>query len=131
MTMTDPIADMLTRIRNSQRANKMVVKMPSSKFKLAVAKILKKEGYIEEFAQNKKGPKITLEITLKKLEKNYAISGIEKVSKPGQRIYVSKKNVKRVLSGFGISIISTSKGVMTNIEARKNGIGGEIICKVW
>lgn len=129
--MTDPIADMLTRIRNAQKANKMVVKLPSSKFKLAIAKILKDEGYIEDAIQHKKAQKITLEIALKKIEDQYAIAGIEKVSKPGQRSYVGKNHLPKVLGGFGIAIVSTSKGVMTNKEARKSGLGGEVVCRVW
>ncbi len=131
MTMTDPIADMLTRIRNAQKSNKTVISLPSSKFKLAISKILKEEGYIDDIIQHKKGQKVTLEITLKKIEDHYAISGIEKVSKPGQRAYVGKNKLPRVLGGFGIAIVSTSKGVMTNAEARKNGLGGEVVCRVW
>lgn len=129
--MTDPIADMLTRIRNAQKSNKTVISLPSSKFKLAIAKILKEEGYVEDMAQHKKGQKVTLEITLRKIEDHYAISGIEKVSKPGQRAYVGKNKLPRVLGGFGIAIVSTSKGVMTNAQARKNGLGGEVVCRVW
>lgn len=129
--MTDPISDMLTRIRNAQRANHMAVLMPSSKFKLALAKILKKEGYIQDVIQHKKGVKITLEVVLKKVGDNYAISEIRRVSKPGQRRYAKKDNVQKVLNNYGIAIISTPKGVMTNIEAKEKGIGGEIICEVW
>jgi len=129
--MTDPIADMLTRIRNAQRANHVAVLMPSSKFKLALAKILKKEGYIQDVIQHKKGIKITLEVVLKKVGDNYAISEIRRVSKPGQRRYAKKDNVQKVLNNYGIAIISTPKGVMTNIEAKEKGIGGEIICEVW
>ena len=129
--MTDPISDMLTRIRNAQRANHMAVLMPSSKFKLALAKILKKEGYIHDVIQHKKGVKITLEVVLKKVGDNYAISEIRRVSKPGQRRYAKKDNVQKVLNNYGIAIISTPKGVMTNIEAKEKGIGGEIICEVW
>ncbi len=129
--MTDPIADMLTRIRNAQKSNKTVISLPSSKFKLAISKILKEEGYIDDIIQHKKGQKVTLEITLKKIEDHYAISGIEKVSKPGQRAYVGKNKLPRVLGGFGIAIVSTSRGVMTNAEARKNGLGGEVVCRVW
>ncbi len=129
--MTDPIADMLTRIRNAQMANHASVKMPSSKFKIALAKVLKKEGYLNDIIQHKKGVKIILEVVLKKDENRYAMSGIKKISKPGQRVYIKKGEVSKVLNGCGISIISTSKGVMTNIEARKNGLGGEIICEIW
>ena len=129
--MTDPIADMLTRIRNAQRANHLNVEMPSSKFKLALAKILKKEGFISDVIQHKKGVMITLEIVLRKIDDHYAISEIKRISKPGQRSYVKKDKVQKVLNNYGIAIISTPKGVMTNIEARKVGVGGEIICEVW
>ncbi|MCK4892272.1 MAG: 30S ribosomal protein S8 [Candidatus Pacebacteria bacterium] len=129
--MTDPIADMLTRIRNAQKANHMAVLMPSSKFKLSLAKILKKEGYVQDVIQHKKGVKITLEVLLKKIEDNYAISEIRRISKPGQRKYVGKKEVSKVLGGYGLSIISTPQGVMTNLEAKKKGLGGEVIFEVW
>ncbi len=129
--MTDPIADMLTRIRNAQRANHLNVEMPSSKFKLALAKILKKEGFISDVIQHKKGVMITLEIVLRRIDNHYAISEIKRISKPGQRSYVKKDKVQKVLNNYGIAIISTPKGVMTNIEARKIGVGGEIICEVW
>ena len=129
--MTDPIADMLTRIRNAQLANHASVKMPSSKFKIALAKVLKKEGYLDDVIQHKKGVKIVLEVVLRKMENNYAISGIKRISKPGQRVYIKKDRISKVLNDCGISIVSTSKGVMTNMEARKNGLGGEIVCEVW
>jgi len=129
--MTDPIADMLTRIRNAQMANHESVKMPSSKFKIALVKVLKKEGYVSDVIQHKKGVKVVLEIVLKKDENRYAISGIKKMSKPGQRLYVKKDKISKVLNNCGISIVSTSKGVMTDAEARKNGLGGEILCEVW
>ena len=129
--MTDPIADMLTRIRNAQRANHVKVQMPSSNFKLAIAKILKKEGYIEDVIQYKKGFKVTLEIVLKKLEDKYAISEIQRVSKPGQRVYTDKNKIPKILNGYGLAIISTSKGLMTNLDAKEKGIGGEIVFKVW
>lgn len=129
--MTDPIADMLTRIRNAQKANHMAVLMPSSKFKLALVKILKKEGYIQDVIQHKKGVKITLEVVLKKIGDNYAISKIRRVSKPGQRRYVSNKKVSKTLGGYGLSIISTHQGVMTNLEAKEKGLGGEVIFEVW
>lgn len=131
MTMTDPIADMLTRIRNAQRANHTNVQMPSSNFKLAIAKILKKEGYIEDVIQYKKGFKVTLEIVLKKNENNYAISEIQRVSKPGQRVYVRKNKMPKILNGYGLAIISTSMGLMTNTDAKEKGLGGEIVFKIW
>ena len=129
--MTDSIADMLTRIRNAQMANHVSVEMPSSKFKVALAKVLKKEGYLNDIIQHKKGVKIILEIVFKKDENRYAISGIKRISRPGQRVYIKKDKVSKVLNGCGISVISTSKGVMTNVEARKNNLGGEIVCEVW
>lgn len=129
--MTDPIADMLTMIRNAQRADYSSVIMPSSKLKLAIIKILKKEGYVEDVIQNKKGVKIILEVILKKIDEQYAISGIKRTSKPGQRVYVSKSKIPNVLNGCGIAIISTSQGIMTNAEAKKRGLGGEVICEVW
>ncbi len=129
--MTDPIADMLTRIRNAQMANHASVEMPSSKFKIALAKVLKKEGYLDDVVQHKKGVKIVLEIVLKKVGSNYAIAGIKRISKPGQRVYIRKDRISKVLNDCGISIVSTSKGVMTSVEARKNGLGGEVICEVW
>jgi len=129
--MTDPIADMLTRIRNAQTANLMSVLIPSSKFKLSLAKILKEEGYIQDVIQHKKGVKITLEVVLKKTGDNYAISEIRRVSKPGQRRYVGKDEVMKVLGDYGLSVISTSEGVMTNLKAKEKGLGGEIIFEVW
>ena len=129
--MTDPIADMLTRIRNAQMANHKSVEIPSSKFKIALAKVLKKEGYLDDIIQHKKGVKIVLEVVLKKDGERYAISGIKRISKPGQRVYIKKDKVSKVLNGCGISVISTSKGIMTNIEAKKNNLGGEILCEVW
>lgn len=129
--MTDPIADMLTRIRNAQTANLMSVLIPSSKFKLSLAKILKEEGYIQDVIQHKKGVKITLEVVLKKTGDNYAISEIRRVSKPGQRRYVGKDEVMKVLGNYGLSVISTSEGVMTNLKAKEKGLGGEIIFEVW
>lgn len=131
MTMTDPIADMLTRIRNAQRANHIKVQMPASNFKLAIAKILKKEGYVDDVIQYKKGFKVTLEIVLKKNEETYAISEIQRVSRPGQRVYVGKNRIPKILNGYGLAIISTSQGLMTNEDAKEKGLGGEIVFKVW
>lgn len=129
--MTDPIADMLTRIRNAQIAGHTNVEMPSSKFKIVLAKVLKKEGYLDDVIQHKKGVKIVLEIILKKVESNYAIAGIKRISKPGQRVYIKKDRISKVLNDCGISIVSTSKGVMTSVEAKKSGLGGEVICEIW
>jgi small subunit ribosomal protein S8 len=130
--MTDPIGDMLTRIRNANRVKHESVEMPSSKMKIEIAKILKKEGYIRDFRYYKFQNKFNLKIFLKYGEKNTNIlKGIERVSKPGRRIYSSKENIEKVLGGLGISILTTSKGVLTDKEARTNNVGGEVICRVW
>ncbi len=132
MSMTDPIGDMLTRIRNANMVKHESVEMPSSKMKIEIAKILKKEGYIRDFRYYKFQNKFNLKIFLKYGEKNTNIlKGIERVSKPGRRIYSSKENVEKVLGGLGISILTTSKGVLTDKEARTNNVGGEVICRVW
>ncbi len=132
MSMTDPIGDMLTRIRNANMVKHESVEMPSSKMKIEIAKILKKEGYIRDFRYYKFQNKFNLKIFLKYGEKNTNIlKGIERVSKPGRRIYSSKENIEKVLGGLGISILTTSKGVLTDKEARTNNVGGEVICKVW
>jgi len=129
--MTDPIGDMITRIKNAQKANHLNVQIPFSKLKLAIAKILKKEGYVDDVIQHKKGFKISLEIVFKKTGDVYAISGIKRISKPGQRIYVGNKKMPKVLGGYGFAIISTSRGIMTNLEAKEKNLGGEVICEVW
>lgn len=127
----DPLANMFTSILNAQKVLKEEVSLPSSKMKLEIAKILKKEGFIEDFKQIQ-GPGFgRLLIKLKYKGKKGVIREIRKVSKPGRRIYVRHKNIPIVLRGFGIAILSTSKGVMTNKEAKKKGIGGEVICEVW
>ena len=132
MSMTDPIGDMLTRIRNANRVKHESVEMPSSKMKIEIAKILKREGYIRDFRYYKFQNKFNLKIFLKYGEKNTNIlKGIQRVSKPGRRIYSSKENIEKVLGGLGISILTTSKGVLTDKEARTNNVGGEIICNVW
>ena len=132
MSMTDPIGDMLTRIRNANMVKHESVEMPSSKMKIEIAKILKKEGYIRDFRYYKFQNKFNLKIFLKYGEKNSNIlKGIERVSKPGRRIYSSKENIEKVLGGLGISILTTSKGVLTDKEARTNNVGGEVICRVW
>ena len=132
MSMTDPIGDMLTRIRNANMVKHESVEMPSSKMKIEIAKILKKEGYIRDFRYYKFQNKFNLKIFLKYGEKNTTIlKGIERVSKPGRRIYSSKENIEKVLGGLGISILTTSKGVLTDKEARTNNVGGEVICRVW
>ncbi len=132
MSMTDPIGDMLTRIRNANMVKHESVEMPSSKMKIEIAKILKREGYIRDFRYYKFQNKFNLKIFLKYGEKNTNIlKGIQRVSKPGRRIYSSKENIEKVLGGLGISILTTSKGVLTDKEARTNNVGGEIICNVW
>ena len=134
MTMTDPIADMLTRIRNANVAMHDDVRMPSSKLKESLAVVLKSEGYIEDFsvADNEGRPGSTLSITMKySPERARTISGLRRVSKPGLRIYTKADKVPRVLGGLGVAVLSTSKGLMTDREARRAGIGGEILCFVW
>jgi small subunit ribosomal protein S8 len=133
---SDPIADMLTRIRNAHMAGHNNTSMPSSKLKLAIAQILKQEGYIEDFSTDAgDGPQATLRLSLKyvgtRRERRPVISGIERVSTPGRRVYARKADIPWVLSGMGIAILSTPKGVMTGTRARQLGVGGEVLCKVW
>jgi small subunit ribosomal protein S8 len=134
MTMTDPIADMLTRIRNANVAMHDEVTMPASKQKVALAEILRKEGYIESFstAPNPKGPGELLTIMMKySPERARTISGVRRVSKPGLRVYRKADSVPRVLGGLGVAVLSTSQGLMTDREARKRNVGGEVLCYVW
>ncbi len=126
MSMQDPIADMFTRIRNGQMANKVAVSMPSSKLRVSIAKVLKDEGYISDFAVTG-DVKPVIEVTLKYFEGKKVIESIERVSRPGLRIYKKKDELPKVMGGLGIAIVSTSKGVMTDRAARKAGMGGEII----
>jgi small subunit ribosomal protein S8 len=128
--MSDPIADMLTRIRNAQVVNKTAVAMPSSKLKVAIARVLKDEGYIESFAIAENGGKPTLNIELKYYAGRPVIERIERVSRPGLRIYRGKTDIPTVMNGLGVTIISTPQGVMTDRKARATGIGGEILCYV-
>jgi small subunit ribosomal protein S8 len=130
MSMTDPIADMLTRIRNAQMVEHAVVAMPSSKVKLAIAKVLKDEGYIEGFKVSGEEIKPVLEIALKYYAGRPVIEKIERVSAPGLRIYKGKDDIPRVMNGLGIAIVSTSHGVMTDRKARATGVGGEVLCYV-
>lgn len=130
MSMTDPIADMLTRIRNGQGARKVSVTMPSSKAKVAVAKVLADEGYISAYSTEEDGIKADLTIELKYFEGAPVIEKVQRVSKPGLRIYRGKEELPKVLGGLGVAIVSTSAGVMSDREARQKGIGGEIICVV-
>ena len=137
MTVMDPIADMLTRIRNAVMAGHSTVALPSSKLKLEIAKILKDEGFLEGFevaeAENSVQKVLRLKIKYvgERRERRPVISGIERVSKPGRRIYTKKQDIPWVLSGIGVAIISTPKGVMTGTRARQLGVGGEILRKVW
>ena len=132
MSMTDPIADMLTRIRNAVSAKHDNVLMPSSKIKVAIAKVLKEEGFIRDFDTSVEGPRTMLKIELSYTGRKEAVlSGIKRVSKPGLRVYVQKREIPRVLGGLGLAIVSTSKGVLSGAEAVKNGVGGEVLCQVW
>jgi small subunit ribosomal protein S8 len=132
MGMTDPIADMLTRIRNGNSAKFGKVDIPASKIKIQIARILKDEGYIKNFKVIKDNRQGILRLYLKYDEKNQQVlSSIQRVSRPSRRSYAKKDNLPRVLNGLGLSIMTTSKGVMTEREARKQGVGGEIICTVW
>ena len=129
MSMQDPIADMLTRIRNGQAANKVAINMPSSKLKVAIANVLAAEGYIES-VKVLEGAKPELEITLKYFQGKPVVESIQRVSRPGLRIYKLKDELPKVMGGLGVAVISTSKGVMTDRAARQAGLGGEIICYV-
>ena len=131
MSMQDPLSDMLTRIRNAQMAGKTRVEMPGSKLKAAVAKVLKDEGYIEEFAASNDTGKPRLAIDLKYFDGKPVIAEIDRVSRPGLRQYSGKSDLPEVRAGLGIAIISTSKGVMTDRAARAAGVGGEVLCTVY
>lgn len=132
MVMTDPIADLLTRVRNANAARHEVVEVPSSNIKKAIAEILLQEGYIKELEEYSDGVVPMLRITLKYgADKERVITGIKRISKPGLRIYCKKDEIPKVLNGLGIAIISTSKGLLVDREARKFGLGGEVICYVW
>ncbi|MEW6415995.1 MAG: 30S ribosomal protein S8 [Pseudomonadota bacterium] len=130
MSMSDPIADMLTRIRNAQSVEKASVSMPSSKVKVAIAQVLKDEGYIEDFAVRGEPGKPELELQLKYYAGRPVIERIERVSKPGLRIYKGAQDLPRVMNGLGVAIVSTSSGVMADRHARAKGVGGEILCVV-
>ncbi len=134
MTMTDPIADMLTRIRNANVAMHDEVSMPSSKLKVALAQVLKAEGYIDNFdaLDNSGGPGSTLTISMKySPERERVISGLKRVSKPGLRVYSKNTEIPRVLGGLGVAVLSTSKGLLSDRAARKAKVGGEVLCYVW
>jgi len=130
MSMSDPIADMLTRIRNAQSAEKASVVVPSSKVKVSIARVLKDEGYIDEFAVRDTDGKPVLEIGLKYYAGRPVIERIERVSRPGLRIYKPAKEIPEVMNGLGVAIVSTSRGVMTDRKARATGVGGEVLCIV-
>ena len=130
MTMTDPISDMLTRIRNGQKARKVSVSMPASNAKEAVARVLKDEGYITDYSVSGEGASKELSVELKYFEGVPVIESIKRASRPGLRIYRGKEDLPKVLGGLGVAIVSTSAGVMSDREAREKGIGGEVICIV-
>lgn len=134
MVMTDPIADMLTRIRNASSVKHESVDIPGSKFKVELARILKEEGFIREYKFIENDKQGNLRVFLKYgpgREKERVITGIKRISKPGLRVYANKEEVPRVLGGLGVAIMSTSKGVITDKQARSEGVGGEVICYVW
>ena len=137
MSVTDPIADMLTRIRNAVMAGQKTVTVPNSKIKTAIVQILEKEGYIEGFEEleTKDRPFKTLRIHIKyvgvRRERRPVISGLKRISRPGRRVYTSRRDIPWVRSGIGVSILSTPKGVMTGTRARQLGVGGEILCEIW
>lgn len=135
MSVTDPIADMLTRIRNALMVGHMMVTVPSSKIKVEIAGILKQEGFIEDFYVTEDKPQAVLRIRLKytgdRRQRKPLITGMERVSKPGRRVYAKKEEIPWVLSGLGIAILSTPKGVITGQQARRLGVGGEVLCYVW
>ena len=130
MSMNDPIADMLTRIRNGQVARKVTVEMPSSNLKLAIAKVLEQEGYIQSFETSTEGVKTVLSVALKYFKEQPVIERIERVSRPGLRVYKAADELPKVQGGLGIAIVSTSGGVMTDRQARQAGHGGEVLCVV-
>jgi small subunit ribosomal protein S8 len=130
MSMSDPIADMFTRIRNGQRVDKPSVSMPSSKLKVAIAQVLKEEGYIEGFAVRAEGAKAELEVQLKYYAGRPVIERLERVSRPGLRVYKARDALPQVMNGLGVAIVTTSRGVMTDRRARADGVGGEVIAYV-
>jgi len=137
MSVSDPIADLLTRIRNALMAGQQIVSIPSSKLKLAICQILKEEGFIESFEEAHQAGKAqrTIRIKLKYMgerrDRRPVISGLKRISKPGRRVYVGRSDIPWVQSGLGVAILTTPKGVMTGVRARQLGIGGEVLCEVW
>ena len=131
MNMTDPIADMLTRIRNGALARQLRVSIPSSNMKIAIARILKEEGYVKDFELVKDNPQGTIRVTLRYVEKRPVVTQLKRVSKPGLRVYTRRDDIPRVRGGLGTAIISTPKGLMTGRKAYQLGMGGEVVCYVW
>lgn len=132
MSMTDPIADMLARIRNAQMAGHQSFTMPRSNIKVAIAKILSTEGFVEGFVEDPRGPQGSIKVFLKYDAGNRGIiRGLERVSKPSRRVYVNKDEIPRVRNGLGVAILTTPRGVLTDAQARRAGVGGEVICQVW
>jgi len=131
MNMTDPIADMLTRIRNAATARHTRVLVPASKMKLSLARVLKEEGYIKDIEILKDNPQGTLRLTLRYVDKKPVLTQLKRVSKPGLRVYAKKADIPRVRGGLGIAVLSTPRGLMTGSSAYKQGLGGEVICYIW
>jgi len=132
MSMTDPIADLLTRIRNALTAKHVTVDVPTSKVKVEIVRILREEGYVDEYEVREDGPQGTIRIRLKYAsDGRRAITGVERVSRPGRRVYRGKDDIPRVLDGLGVTIVSTSRGIKTGRTCRAEGIGGEVLCNVW
>lgn len=129
--MVDPIADMLNRIRNGQAAKNETVEVPFSALKYALGKILEKKGFLKSVEVRGKKPKKLIEISLRYTNKIPAVSGVKRVSKPGQRMYVSAREIRRIKGGYGIVVLSTSKGLMAGQDAKKEKVGGEILCEIW
>lgn len=131
MNLTDPIADMLTRIRNANSAKHESVKIPYSNMKLGIANILKNEGYIKDFEIKEDGSKKDVVVSLKYVDGENVIKGLKRISKPGRRVYSGVEDLPKVLGGLGVAIVSTPKGVITDKECRKHSVGGEVLCYVW
>ena len=131
MNMTDPVADMLTRIRNAAAARHTRVLIPASKMKLSIARVLKEEGYVKDIEILKDNPQGTLRLTLRYVEKRPVVTQLKRVSKPGLRVYTKRTDIPRVRGGLGIAILSTPRGLMTGTNAYKQGLGGEVVCYVW
>jgi len=130
--MTDPIADFLARVRNAIMSRKTTIELPASQLKLKLAELMRDEGYLTAVAFNAEGPQGTISVTIRWDAQNRpAITGLRRVSRPGQRRYFGKDDIKKVRGGLGVSIVSTSKGLLTDREARKQGVGGEVLCEVW